>query len=204
MIKKVKELAERMVHGTILTPGELQAAAQGLKQRPELNGYAITGWVSEAEAALLEDQQMERGVRFTLYPLPCGVLVAVSTFQAGPMQLRWFVPLVDERPRAWLQWSIAHSTVAALLEVGDGRQVTWCHLPLPFDRRAELEELLAQPITAECADAFTEAAAVNAHFAQDDAVPSCVPGVQVTQVRVVAVCDGLYDALRARVLHVAN
>lgn len=200
----IGDLRNRIVKGRILTPGELHTAASGLKQRPDLTGFALTGWVSEAEAALLESPDATRGVRFQLYPLPCGAIVAVSTLQANELQLRWYVPLIDSRPREWLRWSIAHSTLAALLEIGVGRQVTWCSLPLPFEPRRELEELLATPGNIDCAAAFAEAAMVNGYFAYDDAVSSCVPQVEVKQVRVVSVCDGLYSALQTPPASMAN
>jgi len=191
------QLASRMVHGQILTPEDLKAECQELKQRPDLSGYVLTGWVTETEAAMIEDRALPHAARFSLYPTPSDGTVAVTTLQAGPLQVRWFVPLIDERPRAWVRWSVDHSMLGCLLEIGEGRQVTWCQMPLSFAGREVLEKVLAKPFKVDYAKLFVECAVLNAQFAYDDTVPTCVPGVPVTQVRCIAVTDGLTETAQA-------
>lgn len=192
-----RELASRFAHVHILTPKDLHAQCEGLTQRPDLSGYVLTGWVSDEEAKMVEDRRLPHATRFSLYPTPSGIAVAVATLQAGSLQLRWFIPLVDERPHAWLQWSIEHARIAHLLNIGEGKQVTWCQMPLVFEQADTLKARLEAPRAVNFVSAFSECALLNARFAHIDAVPTCIPHVSVRTVRVFAVTDGLAEALNA-------
>lgn len=197
MQNNLMALAQRMSRGTILTPEALKAECRVLKQRPQLDGYALTGWVSEAEAAMIEDAALPHAARFSLYPTPSDAMVAVTTLQSGPLQVRWFVPLIDELPCAWMRWSAAQATFGCLLDIGEGRQVTWTQLPLPPQAHEAVEKGLAQMQVRDHAQLLVECAVLNAQFAYDDTVPTCLPGVAVTQVRCIAVTDGLTGAAQA-------
>jgi hypothetical protein len=121
-----------------------------------------------------------------------GARAALATVQAGNLQLRWFVPLIGEQPCAWLRWSTAHAVFSYLVDIGQGKQVSWGSTSLDPEHHKATEALLVESQALDYGAVFAELAVANAQYVYNEAVPSCLSGIAVEQVRLIAVCDGLF------------
>ena len=68
-------------------------------------------------------------------------------------------------------------------------------MPIVFERAEALKARPQAPRATDCVSAISECALLKARFATWMALPSCIPGIPVRKVRVIAVSDGLQEAL---------
>jgi hypothetical protein len=84
------------------------------------------------------------GVRFHLFPLPSGVMLAVPTIQIGGIQTRVAVPLFDKKSMAWARWCLGSKKVTWLLDCGEKHKVVSLSISQNFLEAHELLELIGE------------------------------------------------------------
>lgn len=85
--------AQRIGQARLLSPPQAKNEAHEMHQRPDLSGYFLYLALTNAHVVRME-QASKSGIRFPVYPLPCGVTLVVPTIQAGDLQVRVMVPPV--------------------------------------------------------------------------------------------------------------
>ena len=104
--------------GALLTPQELREQFVGLKQTPTMHGYAVMTTLPDVVVRQLESGLLPQSVQLGIARSPRGLVAAVLTIQAAGLQVRYIVPLVTPKSKAWLVAS------------GDGRQPFLCALDI--------------------------------------------------------------------------
>uniref|UniRef100_E6PJY2 Putative Urocanate hydratase n=1 Tax=mine drainage metagenome TaxID=410659 RepID=E6PJY2_9ZZZZ len=88
--------------GDLLSPEELQQDFNTLKQRPTASGYALYATLPDAVVRHLESALLPHGAQLGIARTPGGIICAVLATQAGPVQVRFIVPLLTDKAKAWL------------------------------------------------------------------------------------------------------
>jgi hypothetical protein len=74
-----------------------------LIQSTTFDGFMLQVPISDAYVRELEQSGAEPAMRFPLYPLPFGLMLALPTLQAGTFQRRVAVRVVDRKACDWVQ-----------------------------------------------------------------------------------------------------
>lgn len=183
-------IARRVGGAKLLDPAEARALGRTLRQRPELDGYGLRVNLTDEDLCRFEQSAAPRGLRFPIYPLPCGVMLPVPTLQVGELQLRVAVPLFDAKACAWANWCIDAQRVRWLFDIDETNQTAMADMPQEFPHEKVVRGLIKQsrqdPDIVYLARNMVSATAA---LVEDDAVASCLEGVQVRDVRLAIVGD---------------
>lgn len=184
------QMARRVAGAKLLDPAELHALARTLKQRPELRGYGLRVHLTDEDLCRFEQTGAPRGLRFPIYPMPCGVMLAVPTLQVGELQLRVAVPLFDAKARAWANWCIESQRVRWLFDIDETHQTAMAEMLQEFPDETMVRGLIGQSRQdADIVHLARNMVSATTALVDDDAVASCVEGVEVRDVRLAIVGD---------------
>ena len=131
------------------------------------------------------EQTSQRGIRFPVFPLPCGVMLVVPTIQAGDLQVRVAVPLINEKSVAWARECVAAERIQWLFEVTETGQAVRVQSARPFPRPQDALALIAQSrMEVSAAELIHDVTSMLTILVHNEAMDSCIDGVLVKDVRV--------------------
>lgn len=186
------DLSSRIHLARILSPNHVALAQESLVQRPNLPSYLIQTTLPDRVVKRLELQAASPiWPRFTVFPLPCGAMLAVATVQAGDFQLRTAVPLVDALSYAWLDSYVPHGELRWLIEVPERRQAALVRTLCPPKDVDGLRATLARARTPSAEELVMNLGDACGRLVLPNALDSCSPGVAVKQVHVAMVWPAL-------------
>jgi hypothetical protein len=176
--------AKRVVKARLLSPQEAKSEALGMRQRPDLPGHFLHLGLSNAHAMQME-QTSQRGINFPIFTLPCGVSLIVPTIQAGELQVRVAVPLIDEKSVAWARECVSAQRIQWLFEVTETRQAVLVQSARSFPSPQSALALITQSrMEVSAAELINDVTSILTALVHDEAMDSCIDGVTVTDVRV--------------------
>lgn len=182
-------MTRRVGTAKLLDPTAVRALAHTLKQLPQLDGFGLLVNLTDRDLRRLEHSNPAR-LRFPIYPLACGVMLAVPTLQVGEFQLRVAVPLFDAKACAWANWCIEAQRVRWLLDVDETNQTAVADMPQEFPLIPAVKRLIAKSRQdADIAHLAREMVTAAAALVEDDAIASCIEKVAVRDVRLAVVGD---------------
>lgn len=183
-------IAQPIGGAELLGPAEVHALGLTLKQRPELGGYGLRVNLTDEDLCRFEQPAAPRGLRFPIYPMPCGVMLAVPTLQVGELQLRIAVPLFDAKACAWVNWCIQSQRVRWLFDVDETHQTAMADMQQEFPDESMVRGLIRQSRQdVDIVYLARNMASATMALVEDEAVASCVEGVHVRDVRLAIVGD---------------
>ncbi len=186
------DVSSRIHLAKVLLPEQVAREQSSLKQRPNLPPYLIHTSLPDDVVTRLEGQRDAPLLpRFTVFPLPCGPMLAVATVQAGDLQLRTAVPLVDLPAYAWVQSCTERGELAWLVEVLQRNQAVLVRTLCPFSNLAELRTVLARGRTPTPEGLVADLGDACVSLVQPDFIGSCAPGLEVKEVHVAMVWSAL-------------
>jgi hypothetical protein len=182
------DVSSRVHLAKILSPEHAALVQATLVQRPSLPSYLIQTALPDDVVKQLELQTSSPlRPRFTVFPLPCGALLAVATVQAGGFQLCTAVPLVNPLSLAWLDCCIARGELGWLIEVPERRQAALVRTSCPFSNVDGLRAALARARMPSPEELVMNLDAACGWLIQPSNLDSCSPTVAVKQVHVAMV-----------------
>lgn len=181
--------ARRISKARLLSPEESRRESLDMRQRPDLNGYLLHLGLSNALVTKIEEDKL-RGIRFPIYPLRCGVMLAVPTVQAGDLQVRVAVPLIDQKSVDWARDCVLSQRIRWLFEITETRQTALLQVERAFPNAQDAIALIAKSRREMSSEALTkDMTSMLTVLVHDEAIDSCVKGVVVKDVRVGLVDD---------------
>lgn len=183
-------MAQRVGGAKLLGPAEVHALGLTLKQRPELGGFGLRVNLSDKQLRSFERHGARQALRFPVYPLPSGVMLAVPTLQVDNLQVRIAVPLFDDKACSWANWCVRAQRVRWLVDIEEVNQTALVDLQQDFpEPRVVLELIERSQRDADMEALARDMVSAVAALAGDDAIPSCVGGMQVRDVKLGVVGD---------------
>lgn len=176
--------AQRMVNARLLSPQQAKVEAQDMRQRPDLPGHFLHLELINAFVTRIE-QTSQRGMRFPIHPLPCGVMLVIPTIQAGDLQVRVAVPLINEKSVAWAKECVAKERIQWLFEVAETGQAVRVQSARSFPHPQDALRLIGQSrFAVPTEELINDVTSMLSALVHDEAMDSCISGVTVRNVRV--------------------
>ena len=183
-------MARRVGGAKLLGPAEVHALGLTLKQRPEFDGFGLRVNLSDTQVRGFERHGARQALRFPVYPLPSGVMLAVPTLQVDNLQVRIAVPLFDDKACNWANWCVKAQKVRWLVDIEEVNQTALVDLEQDFpEPRVVLELIRRSRRDAEMEALACDMVSAVAALAADETIPSCVAGMPVSDVRLGVVGD---------------
>lgn len=185
------DAASRIRLARIVTPERLRVEQPSLVPPANLPPFVVQTSLPDDVFIDLERRVEQLLPTFTLLPLPSGPMLAVATVQAGGLQLRTAVPLVDLPAYAWLDSCVARSQFVWLFEPNGRRQFVLLKTDFLFANVSKLREVLAQARTPKPEDLVQDLTDACGRLTQVNAIGTYARSTHVKQVHVAMVWRAL-------------
>lgn len=196
-------IAQPLRLGHIITPETLRAESQTVKQRPDLEGFAIAASVPNWLITQFESPTSHGANGLVVFETEAGQhLVALIVIQSNGAQLRLVLPMGDTTVRAFLSDAMKMDRLQLWLDAENTKQVAMFALDKALPRKEELRELLAQSV-AKTPD-IRLLAQMMANQVIPGFTPSLLAGYPVTDVVAVLVGHRLPEQIAAAFRERAN
>jgi hypothetical protein len=174
--------------GRVLTPSESSEASSYLTNAPALNGYSLTVGVPHWLVAQLENDSAPRQQQFGLLTTqdqqnPVFLLVV----QSGSTQFRLLMHMNDANVQALLRDARSRGRLNVLLDVEHRSKVSILSMRMPDAADTVLPNLL--DAARDQPGHLARVLKLGAHYTLPEAVPSLLPGVEVSDMVAVLVAD---------------
>lgn len=175
------DAASRIRLARIVTPERLRVEQPSLVPPANVPPFVVQTSLPDDVLVDLERRVEQLSPTFTLLPLPSGPMLAVATVQAGGLQLRTAVPLVDLPAYAWLDSCVARSEFAWLVERNERGPAVLLSTYFLFANVSELREVLAQARTPKPEELVYDLARACGRLTQAEASSTCASGTAVVK-----------------------
>jgi hypothetical protein len=186
-------LKSRLTVGRLLDPSELLNEFASMRDAGNANNYAISAQISEALANRLESRLVPQALRFTVIPTPGRLMVSVATVQSGGLQLRFVVPLIEEKAIAWIEHSVAKQQLTFALDIAKQCQSLLLGASTDFPDADTLRRLVRSSPKLEDEEVMHELGNITVELLNNDAISSCLPHFDVTDVHIIVASELLFD-----------
>lgn len=185
------ENIERLRTGRLLTPRDMDTVGTTLTKVPDFNGYALLLSLPDVHLRHLEQARNKVPIRFTLYPMRTGYMLAVVTIQSGNFQARAAIPLIGEQSLAWLDWCIQNKTLACFVDVPETNQLALLQSPHPFPDAKAMRALVHVPEDLTAEDVLGALVPATLELLKNETLSSYLPGETVDEVQLFVISNVL-------------
>jgi hypothetical protein len=187
--EKISGLMGQLSHGRVLSPVRVQQILQA--DGKQLDTWAVLVPVNMWEFGLLQAKGLPRRALFEIHRNDRGTAVVVIVIQVGGFQTRVFIPVFEPGAAAWLKHGhrtgatrlMFHNTDANVVSMFSGQFL----LPSP----AETDAFVEGSNKVEDIERGMDVAMTASRALMGDGYESLLPGVKLTDVRVVIVSQWL-------------